>query len=584
MGKIFHNAFSPSERSRTLRQLLREDWVLASLVFLVSASHLIQFRGSLDTLGISDEASILNSIQRIHYGELIYQDFFIFFPPLSFIILFFFVLPIFGMTFTVVRIFTAIQGGCIAFLTYIIARSLITRPLLALFPPLLFIFFGFHYWNNASHHWFGLPFLLSGLYCLQKYIQHPSRAYLVFLSGILGGLCLLSNQIDGVIFLVSGALFLFFRREMDTPHRFKDVFIFGTGMGACLAVFFIYAFFQGRMFQGYTSYISLIKAFGYDTLIWTVVAHRKWNALPQYFYFGNQIIADLFHSLFSPSSLMGFLLPFFGIFLLLLFGYAPFPALFFSAWTLISRRKKFREREQTMLLYFLTCLIFLLATIMTRPDPIRLIFFSPITFVLFFTFLEKGLTIPLNSLLMIGRITQGVKAICIFLLFVFGIATVGWGFSWAYSLSKDPRYEVKLPRGTVSFLDRRQAADFSSLVRFVNTHTKEGEYLYIHGYSPQYYFLLNRRNPISYDYLIPVYSTPTQIAEGMSQIKTRNPKYVLYDGKVEALMKDPSKNIFPALTVEDLKDNPMVEYIHSHYRPIMKLSSLGLSILERGSP
>jgi hypothetical protein len=43
-------------------------------------------------------------------------------------------------------------------------------------------------------------------------------------------------------------------------------------------------------------------------------------------------------------------------------------------------------------------------------------------------------------------------------------------------------------------------------------------------------------------------------------------------------MHDPARNTFPTLTPEDLRDNPMVPYIHSHYKPLKRLLSIGLAI------
>jgi hypothetical protein len=86
-----------------------------------------------------------------------------------------------------------------------------------------------------------------------------------------------------------------------------------------------------------------------------------------------------------------------------------------------------------------------------------------------------------------------------------------------------PSTVVKAPRGKIVFYDPIKAAEFSSLIRFVDSNTKEGDYLYIHGWSPQYYFLLNRRNPTSYNLLIPVLYTHSQIEDAVSQVEAKNP-------------------------------------------------------------
>jgi len=576
----------PERRLSALLRTLNSDAILSAAVFLISFLHLIQFCGSLDVRGIADEGYSLDVVQRMFYGELIYKDFFVAQTPLSVIILRYLVFPVFGTTLLAARASIAFIGGAMAALTYKMARSLGMHWLLALYPPFLFVFFGFHNWNNVSHHWFSMLFVLLGIYLLQSNILKPSRAYKLFLSGICGGLAFLSLQSDGFLFLASIAVFLPLRK-MTFWETVRDVFLFGLGIAFSLSVFLIFLFLNARTFPGYTSYLSLLKTIFYNCMILPFGEYNRFNALPQYYYFGNQIIADLFHSMVSPASFKEFLFSLFGLPVAASFGYAPFPALIFSAIYLYPRRNNLNKKTQGLLLLSVICLVFILGAILTRPDPLRLIFISPVTFALFFLFLEKGLLISSPPPLARGGIKGGifsVKLICSLLFFIFGVATIVWGASWAYSLSKYHRIEVKVPRGTIVFSDPIKAAELSSLNRFINSKTKEGDYLYIHGWSPQYYFLLNRRNPTSYDLLIPVLYSHSQIEDAVSQIEAKKPRYVLYDGKVESLMQDPAKNTFPTLTPDDLKDNPMVPYIHSHYKPVMSFLSLGLAILERRSP
>jgi len=567
----------PERKLPGFLRTLNSDVILYAAVFLISFLHLIQFWGSLDVRGIADEGFSLDIVQRMYYGELIYKDYFVTQTPLSFIILRYFVFPVFGMTLFAARASIAVIGGAMAVLTYQMSRSLGMHRLLALYPPFLFVFFGFHNWNNVSHHWFSMLFVLIGIYLLQGNITKLSWAYKIFLSGICGGLAFLSLQSDGLLFLASIAVFLPLRK-MKIRETFRDIFLFGLGTALAALAFLILFFLHARTFPSYTSYPSLLKTIFYDCMILPFGEYNRFNALPQYYYFGNKIIADLFHIIVSPPSFKEFLFSLFGLPVAASFGYAPFPALIFSAIYLYPRRNNLNEKDQDLLLLSVTCLVFILGAVFTRPDPLRMFFISPITFALFFLFLEKGLYLRRTLLLSIAR------GFSIFLFFIFGVATVVWGASWAYSLSMYPSIKVKLPRGTIVFYDPIKAAEFTSLIRFIDSNTKEGDYLYIHGWSPQYYFLLNRRNPTSYDLLIPVLYSHSQIEDAVSQMETKKPRYVLYDGKVESLMQDPARNTFPTLTPEDMRDNPMVPYIHSHYKPVKSFLSVGLAILERRSP
>lgn len=567
----------PERRISALLRKWNSDAILCVAVFFISFLHLIQFCGSLDVRGIADEGFSLDIVQRMHYGELIYKDFFVAQTPLSFIILRYLVFPVFGMTLVAARASIAVIGAAMAVLTYQMSRSLGMHRLLALYPPFLFVFFGFHNWNNVSHHWFSMLFVLLGIYLLQSNIMKPSMINKLFLSGICGGLAFLSLQSDGLLFLASAAVFLILRKT-TFRETVRDVSLFGLGTAFSLSAFLILIFLNARTFPSYTSYTSFLKTIFYDCMILPFAEYNRFNALPQYYYFGNQIIADMFHLMFSPASLKEFLFSLFGLPVAASFGYAPFLALILSAISLYPRRNNFNKKDQDLLLFSVICLFFILGAILTRPDPLRLFFISPVTFALFFLFLEKGLYLHKTLLLSIAR------GVSIFLFFVFGVATVVWGASWAYSHSKYPRIEVKVPRGTVVFSDPIKAAELSSLIRFIDSKTKEGDYLYIHGWSPHYYFLLNRRNPTSYDLLIPVLYSHSQIEEAVSQMEAKKPRYVLYDGKVESIMQDPSRNTFPTLTPEDLRDNPMVPYIHSHYKPVKSFLSVGLAILERRSP
>lgn len=551
----------------------RTDHILTVAVFLVSVYHLVQFLGSFDARGIADEGYFLNVLQRTHYAEMIYRDFFVSQTPLAGMIVWHLVFPVFGMTLDAARIATVVMGGLTASLTYLMGRTLSMTPASALFPPLLFVFFGFHNWNNVSPHWFSMPFILLGLLSLRTYVMMPSSGRYVFLSGLLGGLGLLSLQTDGLLFLACVPIFLVGRvmvLRRSVIQGFREIALFSLGTLTSLAAFILYTFLYSRTFPGPTSYLFFLKSMAYDCLIWPLGAYSRFNALPQYYYFGNRIIGDFFHRMISPGSFKEFLVAFFAIPTAASFGYAPFPALGLSAASLY-RRKTWRKTDLVLLLYSLACLVFLLGAVMTRPDPLRLIFMSPITFVLFFAFLEKGISLK-------GVIKGGM---C-FLFFVFGTGIIVWGVSWAYTTLHDTHYTIRTPRGTLVFSRRDRAADFTSLLRFVTAHTTEGEYLYIHGWSPQYYFLLNRRNPTSYDLLIPVLFTQSQIKDAVAQMEARKPQYVLYDGKVENLMKNPSRDVFPMLTPEDLKDNPMVTYIHSRYTKVAaQFPSLNLAMLER---
>jgi hypothetical protein len=253
-------------------------------------------------------------------------------------------------------------------------------------------------------------FVLLGTYLIQGNFAKLSWACKLFLSGICGGLAFLSLQSDGLIFLASIAVFIPLRK-INIRESASNILFFGLGTTLSLSAFLIFLFLNARTFSGYTSYFSLLKTIFYDCMILPFGEYNRFNALPQYYYFGNQIIADMVHLMVSPASIKEFIFSIFGLTVAASFGYAPFPALILSAIYLYPRRNNLNVKDQGLLLLSVICAVFIMGAVLTRPDPLRLIFISPVTFALFFFFLEKGLLIPSKGW------TYSVKLICSLLFF-----------------------------------------------------------------------------------------------------------------------------------------------------------------------
>jgi len=163
-------------------------------VFAITHWYLSYYRDMLYSLS-ADEGYILYGAKRVLDGQIIYKDFFQFYPPGNFYLLAL-VYKLFGYSFTVARETAIIIDSLINVMVFYLSYKAF-KAWYAIIPPLFFMILGFPNWIQFSHFWTSELFFLLSLIFFLWYLEQDKRYYL-YISGFLIGITTLFLQMPGV--------------------------------------------------------------------------------------------------------------------------------------------------------------------------------------------------------------------------------------------------------------------------------------------------------------------------------------------------------------------------------------------------
>jgi hypothetical protein len=115
------------------------------------------------------------------------------------------------------------------------------------------------------------------------------------------------------------------------------------------------------------------------------------------------------------------------------------------------------------------------------------------------------------------------------------------------------------------------------VLQFLVTHTRPGDYVFVHPYAPVYYFSANLRNPTRLSTIVDQRRT-VLIDETVRLLEMHKPEYAIED---TTLMGDGFKTLFPAFKPPPPNDRPIDTYLSIHYHQIRMAGAF--RILQRDS-
>ncbi|HYT37011.1 MAG TPA: hypothetical protein VEL49_07485 [Ktedonobacteraceae bacterium] len=102
-------------------------------------------------------------------------------------------------------------------------------------------------------------------------------------------------------------------------------------------------------------------------------------------------------------------------------------------------------------------------------------------------------------------------------------------FSNYYKWETPLRYQTYFatnPRLHV-FMSQGPAMATEALIKYIDTHTKPGEYIFMNHYAPLVYFLADRRNASRYDYILPNALFPSDQKNTIHELQKKRVRLVI---------------------------------------------------------
>ncbi len=121
-----------------------------------------------------------------------------------------------------------------------------------------------------------------------------------------------------------------------------------------------------------------------------------------------------------------------------------------------------------------------------------------------------------------------------------------------------PRFDyapLSVDRASV-FAPRQTAEDLQGVVRFVDANTPPGEPLLVYPVAPLINFLADRPNPTRFDHYLPGTLTSSELEEAVTELRSGQPKYVVWD------------HLGVLLWQTDPANRPLTDYIWQCYRQV----------------
>jgi len=521
----------------TLPEKSPRDWLIASLVFGLSALHFGFFYNY--TLVNGDEGIILQGAQRILQGQVLYRDFFAFITPGSYYwIAFFF--KIFGSSIEVGRAVLLVEGALLSVLTYLLARRVCSRwsaflaSILVTLTALPNRFIVLHNWDSTF--WACLT-----LYCAVFFLQYPGRL-LLFATGWFAALTCLFEQSKGggiVVGLTLGFVIVL-ATDRGIMNRWKAVFWPYLIAGFALPFLLTVSYFAAQ--HGLT---QMLADWFWPLHNYTTVNKTSYGFVP---------LSSEDRSAIYDEPLLARLLMF-----LVMGPWFIVPALPLLAagvllyWTPKRWRKSTDENARVYYVVMSAAIVGLFLAILAtgRPDFTHFNYVAPILFVVL-AWIIDGQMVPA----IIRRALPLATFVVIFCCLGFGLALL--------TQPLNARYTLDTRRGTL------KATHSDEIVEYVQRNIPAGKTVLFYPYLPLYYYLTATSSPGRYEYLMAGFHTAAQFQDGLRELAADRTEMVFF----EPTFHEKAALVFPGVSGGATHDGDAVaEYISSHYRSCAALTS-----------
>jgi len=476
-----------------------------------------------------DEGILISGAIRILDGEVPYRDFWhITLPGVIWLLSIFF--KIFGATHLNERIIALVFIIAQGVVIYMIASKFTHKPIYPLLSATIFYLFNIIPSVALTPH---KPAMLFALMSFYLFLNHHYIS-----AGVSASFSLFMQQNIGVTaFLGIVSISALDSYLEHNEFSWKRTFLYSVSFLAPVFVFFIYLFIT-----------DAYKEALYTLFVWPFKGYRTFNRYP---FFNCEF--EILRTAFNPREPLHPLTRVTAIGTLIFTGFLP-PVLFLAHIIHALVEKNHGNLKITLFG------IFLFLNALIRPDFLHIIYALPVFFIILF--------IPLSQSKIILK-TFYVFFITIMLILVFSERCLA--FLNVYSIKYR---EIVTERGTIK-VQEPMANELLALINIVKEYTSSTDRIFIYHWSPSLYFYLNRKNPARFDTYKPIYNSMEQLMEITDSLKQNKPALIIRDNYIERII-DPRlpsslSCTFPAVNREELKNDPVDEYIVNNFRLIYKV-------------
>ncbi|MCL4478544.1 MAG: glycosyltransferase family 39 protein [Deltaproteobacteria bacterium] len=495
-----------------------------AVVFAISYFYLLYYRNAFYDL-TADEGYIIYGAKRVLDGQILYKDFFQFYPPGDFYLLAF-VFKLFGYSFIIARETAVVIDSLINTLLFYLSYKAI-KSWYAILSPLFFLILGYPNWMQYSHYWSSMLFLFISLAFFLNYLEQNKITYL-YLTGIFTGITGLFLQTPAVyaILLILPVLILEKRKEQGFG---KKVFLFLMGIGVPLIIVFGYFVWQGAFFDFIKEQYTMSKVYS-ET--------QTFNPIVLYFQHVNEF-SVIFMLYTSIAILSGVALIFF--------------------------RKKLSNPVKIILIGN----IVLFFTSSSRMDFEHILVNSAIVFIVvlipvkwFLDYLRNKYNWAFKGAIIVWTVTAVI-------LILWGVISMKTNIH-AIEASA---YQINFNGTQVWTFNEKEAYEINEFFPQVEKILNGDKNVFVYPYGPLIYVLMNFNNPLYFDYA-PVYVNNNNLINTFAMpiiqlLKADNIKYIIYCGWPKDYV-----NAVLALENRQYHINALDIFIRAHYSPVLRVNDL----------
>lgn len=499
-------------------------------IFGVSYYYLSFYRNVLYDL-TADEGYILYGAKRLLEGQILYRDFFQFYPPGDFYLLAL-MYKIFGYSFAVAHEVAIIIDSFINTLLFYLSYKAI-RSWYAILPPLFYLILGFPNWMQYSHYWSSMLFLFISLVLFLYYLEKGNSLYLYLTGFIIGITGLFLQTTAAYAFFV--VLLVLLLDKFKEKGFLKQITLFIANMSIPLFIVFGYIAYKGGL-------IPFIKE--------------------QYFISQIYVEAGTFNpiKLYLSNSPLAYPVYPYRIIFLMYVG-----AAIISGIGLMFFRKKLPAQVKIILMA--DVVLFFNSTSRMDFDHIF------INAAMFFTIM----LLPVK--LFLEFIKQKAKFFNKSSYYVFGfigILLIVWG---AISIRsniinlKYHTYNITINNNHLLMFNRTEANEINEFIPQVEKLLEEHKHVFIYPYGAVLYVLLHLNNPTFTDMIPTIMNIPDYGDYSFDRILTdlinQKTNYVIYcnwpQGYINAIL---------SLEKKQYHVNVLDKYISDNYIPVLRVNEL----------
>ncbi len=555
------SALAPESNARAYRA----DILIA---LILAAANLLMLTVCWKIQGVqADESTYIYGALEMLKGRLIYRDFWVFYPPgIFFLAIGAFTLL--GKSLFAVRL-VLIAGACVTTgVLYLLGRRFMPR-LPSAVASILFIVAGVNLWPVFGHHWNSTFALVCSAYFMVLFLERPRNGFLV-LSGLFAGATLLLQLHKGVPLVAASLAILLARNLADrssAPQPSKPfvkaamVFLLCSLIPVGMAA--VYLLSNGVLQQA----VAAVIIFPYR--------HLAGVGNPDYGVPYGAFSLDLLSSLMKFLKVPGITPVSVRVVAAVITLIAPLSALLVPGILLI-RRKRFTQGTFEVPLFVCFASLACLAASVSRPDFHHLLTAVPMGY-LTLAFVVYSIALPRTGGAR-SRLASAVVA-AVFAALLAPTLWVGAG-TFLYGMHVE-KLSLDSPLGFMASTSEGGSgplllSPYESLIAFIKMNTEPGERIFVMPSSPFLYYLTDRESAARFPMLMSSMNDAEQMAEIIADLERDRTRWVILD---PAASWRQFKVALPYADEREFRENPLLRYIHEHYRKVADYG--GFEVMER---